>query len=446
MDELAPVIRQFRRILPNPTRLLNDVTLRELRVWLRDDVGKLVDGLARRPAFREGATWPLHVLGRDSKSVERKVVDNLETALLNAAKTCTKMLGNKRVYSQLTKSFPPRQLIVGESIEIGGTEEPKVLSRQSGLFDELELEASQIRCLAKQDAKALALINLGDYFEPRQEFVRTAEGERIQVGTHIVSMTPELHPVGNLILQSADRRLEVHLQLLTSIRRKIGRATRELGRAYRDQEASQAAWEELQKHVKLFRRTFQSGPKNAIRNACITLTQIYAAFHPAPDLEWLGMPENAVEEARGILQQRIHGYRGGELFERINDALIEVRGIYDDSDSAASVREQAIANGDLVVIKAERVVWWDCKAVSFSTPSSRAAWDVLVPLVTKARFGGFISEQDVFGEKVTGRSGMPMRIQRLKLKLPISLRKLIIPGPEARSYRLDLERRRIHLI
>lgn len=443
MDELAPVIRQFRRILPNPTRLPEDVTLRELRVWLRDDVGKLVDGLARRPTFRESAAWTLQALRPGSGSDERKVIDDLEVALSNTVKSYAKLLDNRRIYSQLTTSFPPREHITGEAVEITGNDRPKVLSRQAGLVDEFGMEASQLRHLAKQGRKVFTLVNLGDYFEPRQEFVRTPKGGRIQVGTHIVSLTPELHPVGNFILQSADRRLHGHLELLTSIRHKVARATRELGRSYREQKTAHAAWEQLQKQVKLFRRTFQSGSQNALRNACAILTQIYAAFHPAPDLDWLGMPEDAVEEARAVLRQRIRGYRGGELFERINDALIDLRRLYEDRDSGISAREEAIARGDLVLLTKERILYWEGKVLSFATASSRAAWDALIPLVTKT--GGFINEGDVFGDKITGRSSIAMRIKRLKATLPPSLRKLILPGPVARTYRLNLERRRIHL-
>jgi hypothetical protein len=66
-------------------------------------------------------------------------------------------------------------------------------------------------------------------------------------------------------------------------------------------------------------------------------------------------------------------------------------------------------------------------------------------MVKKARNGGHVTEQDVFGEKGAGRSGMPMRMQRLKKRLPGGLRKLIVPGPEPRTYRLEIERQRIHL-
>lgn len=446
MDQLTPAIRLFRQTLPKSKPLVDTVTLRKLRVWLGDDVGKLVDELSRRPAFREYAAWVVRSLQNGSDSEERKVIDSLEAALIDVARAYAKLLGNERVLTRLQTLFPPSPHVISETVEIAGNGAPRVLERETGLINETAMEISQLRHLCSRGGKEYALVKIDDYFEPQQQFVQGEDGHRIQSATAIVSMTPELHPVGNFVLQTANRRLEELLELLTKIRRKVTASIRDLGKAYKGQENAEAAWERLQDQLAVYRRTFQSGRENDLRNACIVLTQIYAAFHPAPDLDWLGLPEQLSQEGVLALQQRIRGFRGGELFERVNGALIDVRRLYEDRDPKLSAQEEAIARGDLVLVIETRELYWDGKPKLFAGARLRESWELLFPLVKKAKSRGHVTERDVFGDKVTGRSSMSMRMQRLKKQLPGGLRKLIKPGPDPRTYRVTVEPHRIYIV
>ena len=298
MDKLANTIRLYQRIMPDAQKPMDSVTLRKLRVWLSDDVATLAEGFAQRPSFRERAVWPVRALRAGSDSAERRVIDALEAAFVDSARAYAKLLKNKRMLTQLKASFPPRLGVIGESVEVSGSGPTRILSRQTGSIDEFAIEASQLQDLCDRRRGSVALVNVEDYFEPRQELCSSEDGRRIQVGTHIVSMTPELHPVGNFILQSAIRRLEIHLQLLTSVRSKIAQALRILGPPYRDDDVAQAAWDRLQVQVKVFRQTFQSGQEVGLRNACIILTQVYAAFHSAPNLDWLRCRSGSARKAK----------------------------------------------------------------------------------------------------------------------------------------------------
>lgn len=446
MDQLTPAIRLFRQTLPKSKPLVDAVTLRKLRVWLSDDVGKLVDELSRRPAFREYAAWVVRSLQNGSDSEERKVIDSLEAALSDVARAYAKLLGNERVLARLQSLFPPSPHVISETVEIAGNGAPRVLERETGLINETALEISQLKRLCSGGSKEYALVNINDYFEPQQKFVQGEDGRRVQTATAIVSMTPELHPVGNFVLQTANRRLEELLELLTAIRRKVAASIRDVGKSYKTHANAEAAWDRLQNQIAIYHRTFHSGRENDLRNACMVLTQIYAAFHPAPDLDWLGLPKHLSQAGAMVLQQRIRGFRGGELFERVNGALINVRRLYEDRDPKLSAREEAIARGDLVLVIETRELYWDGKPMLFAGANLRKSWELLFPLVKKAKNGGHVTEQDVFGDKVTGRAGMPMRMQRLKKQLPGGLRKLIKPGPDPRTYRLTVEPQRIYIV
>lgn len=434
MDQLTTAIRLFRRISPEPNQLIEAGTLRKLRVWLSDDVGRVVDELSRRPTFRQYAAWAIQSLQENVDTKERRVIDGLEVALRDVEKAYERLLNNQRIAAQLKLSFPPPLCADTETVEIRNSCVPRITHRQLGTFDELAMEISQLRQLNSQAENRYSLINIDDFFGPQQDFARLNGGDLIQTGSLIVSLNPEFHPVGNFVFQSANRRLNESLYLLTSIRHKVETAINQLQREYAGQKVAQYAWDQLQTQLGLYRVTFQRGRENDLRNDCMVLTQIYAAFHPAPDLVWLGLPAKLIQTGRLILQQRVQGFRGGELFERVHGALIGARRLYEDETVQVSAREEAVARGDLVLVCDPRELFWEGKKVQLATRSHCKSWELLLPLVMKARNGGHDTEDDVFGEKVTGRSGMAMRVQRLKALLPISLRKLIFPGPFPRTY------------
>ena len=141
----------------------------------------------------------------------------------------------------------------------------------------------------------------------------------------------------------------------------------------------------------------------------------------------------------------MRGSRGGELFERVVGALTELGHLYEDQDAKLSAREEAVARGDLVLVPEAHELYWECERLSFAGKSRRSAWALLLPLIKKAIRGGYVEEQDVFGGKVQSRSTMPMRMERLKTVLPATLRKLILPGPDPRTYRLDFQQDRIYI-
>lgn len=445
MDKLTFAERRFQQIMPKTQPVPDAVTLRNLRVWLTADVAPAVEQLTRRPLFREYATWPVRALRPEAKTPERQSIDRLEQALVAAARSYVKLLANRRILEQVRLSFPPRPRIVEEDVEVGGSGPTRTLSRRLGLIDDTLLELSQIRALCDQARPPTSLVNIEDYFEPQQEFVVGEDGRRIQVGSHIVAFTPELHPVGNLILQSAQRRLEIELELLTTVRRKVGYAIRKIGRTYQGWKNAEAAWKGFQTELQGFRRLFLSGTDAPLRNACMALTQVYAAFHPAPDLSWLDLSSHLGDEGRMILSHRIGNFRGGEMFERIAAAIGDVRHLYVEQEPDLSAREAAVARGDLVFVRRAKVLYFDGKPMSFDTTTQRLAWELLEKLVSKAQHGGSVGEQDLSDDEVRTRSYMAMRLQRLNSQLPAALRKLIRPGPEPRTYQLKLERQRIYV-
>ena len=81
--------------------------------------------------------------------------------------------------------------------------------------------------------------------------------------------------------------------------------------------AARAAWRELLARESRLRALCLTGPDATLRDSCIILTQAYGAFHPSPDLDWLGLPRHLLEPDLAALRHRITGSRTSEPVERI---------------------------------------------------------------------------------------------------------------------------------
>ena len=61
MDRIELALRRYQQIVPQPVDPIR-VPLRDLKVWLTEDVNAVLDDYTRRPAFRKNASWPVRAL------------------------------------------------------------------------------------------------------------------------------------------------------------------------------------------------------------------------------------------------------------------------------------------------------------------------------------------------------------------------------------------------
>jgi hypothetical protein len=206
--------------------------------------------------------------------------------------------------------------------------------------------------------------------------------------------------------------------------------------------AFRSQWEHLEEQkAKLYACCF-TGRDNVLRDSCMILTQVYAAFHLKPDVQWLGLPPAVVQEGIGAIRVRLYGLQGSEVTERIAAALGDLPKLYEDGAPDLSAREDAIASGGLVIDEGGVEVFWEGRPLAKRLKGR--SWDFFVALAKKARRSSPVSEGDIF-EDAQSDSTMSTSCNRLKNELPPTLRKLIGPGEEPRSYRLDLEPHRIYI-
>lgn len=433
MDRLELALRRYQQIVPKAAQHW-DVPLRALQVWLDEDVNAVLDHYTRRPTFREQASWSIRNLRPNAGTSERTLVDRIDAELVRCAKAVRKLTRYKILRRKMFELFPPKPVIVSEVVEIT-SQGVEPIHAEQGLVDETESELSRVEAIAQRWWSDL--VNINDYFEPEQEFVQDESGRYVQRGEWIVSLNPELLPVGNFVVRCLLKRVSLLNADLASIIQKSHSALEQVRPRYgKDRAEVEASWGTLSQLVQELNTVLRTGPEIRLRDACVVATQIYAAFHPRPDLAWLGLDNTLLERAGSTLEARTRQSESAEMFDRIATALDDLRYLHEGDDPRRPEIEDAIASGGLVIVEASREAHWEERSLEKLPEGS---WRFLVALARKARLRAAVDFRDVFGNDALTDSAMSTAWGRLKGRLPGSLWRLVEPGERPRTYRLNLD-------
>lgn len=442
MDRIELAERRYQAIIPKPPADPWQLPHRELEVWLLNDVCPVVADYVNRPRFREQATWPLDRLRMGADSEERRVVDAFDRALVTCATTLAKLAGNAPVADALKELYPPRESVIRGEIEIA-EDKSRRRNVEKGMLDTLAIEMSQIRGIAERFW--IDLVCEEDYFEPRGGWMFKDSTGRLQPGEFIVSFNPDLLPIGDLISRTMLRRAELLVGEVKTFRGKCLRAVARAGRRYPAQvTAVEESWEQLEAKYQTLQAAIRAAPTAALRESCVILTQVYAAYQPSPDLHWLNLPDQLIRDATVGLRFRLTDRRGLEVAERVAAALGDLRSLYVGTRPEQAAIEEAIASRGLVLLREPREAYWASERVDVDWYRHDTSWQFLWALAQKAARSSPIGEADLFDD-VVSRSAMSTAFGRLKKHLPADLWRHILPGATPRTYRMDLQDRRAYL-
>ena len=440
VDRLELALRRYQQILPQPKKHAR-MPLRDLNVWLTEDVNAVLEDYTSRPAFREHASWSIRELSNGSPSSGRVLVDRIDTEFVNCGRALLKLASNQLVERHIVKNVSKEPVVVGETVQIddAGT---RRISVEFGESCELEVERSQIRAIAERNGTDL--VNVNDYFEPQQEWTQDCDGQRLQLAAGIVSINPELLPVGDFVVRRLIARVKMRVDVLSSLRQRCLSALQQVRPPYRkDRTKVEEAWSQLSETSTALVRMLRTGVDCRLRDACVVATQIYAACHPHPNVTWLGLDPCVVDRALPMLRSRFTGLHNDHYFDRIAAALGSLRLLYDDESPNRSAIEEAIASGGLVIVQVRREVFWQAQKLKEQPTGS--AWKLLLALASKAPSRAVVEVRDVWGDEAVSDSAMSTAWGRLKKCLPPSLWRLVRPGEERRTYSLHLDALRTHL-
>ena len=440
MDRIESAVRRYKQLLPDAVEHISGSKLRQLQVWLAEDVCLAIEPYIARPRFRDHAAWPVRSLRREAQTLERQQIEVVDAAIVRCARALSGLAAKASIKTAL-RSLPANSLP-----EIPRNTQSGALSESitySGVYD-LDKKCEQIAQLARRPWKDL--VQIEDYFEPQQEFVDVEPGELVQRGEFIVTFNPELRSLGNFVVRCLLRRLDIIIDGLAEFRLQILLAQRKLTRQFSGSVELQTAWEDLQKAKLALVTSCQAGHQAGLRDSCIIATQVYGAFHSAPDLGWLGLSTPITEHGLNCLRARATQRRNGEMFERIVGAIGDLKRLYENAPPVDSAFDEAVATGGLVIDVGRRKVFWETRDITDDLNRFRIRWKLLLALATKAAYMGHVTEDDVDDRRGKALTFMSSNVDRLRKMLPASLKKLIIPGSDPRSYRLTLEAQRIHVI
>ena len=121
MSSLSFLRRRYEQIMSRPSPRWHDVPERQIRAWLTDDVCPFLHEFVRRPAFREQAAWPLRALAPVAGSAERRLVEEVDEALVACGKTFLRVSQLRAVHACLERRVPPRRVVTQEAVIVRGT-------------------------------------------------------------------------------------------------------------------------------------------------------------------------------------------------------------------------------------------------------------------------------------------------------------------------------------
>ncbi|MBW3597267.1 MAG: hypothetical protein KY475_08335 [Planctomycetes bacterium] len=438
MDRLELALRRYRQICAAPAGP-GEVPMRDVVIWLREDVSRVLEEYAFRPTFRAYASWPVVALCPGAETPERHLVERAGEQLVECAEALLKVLRLRTVLRKIGELFPPTSTVVSQTVEIrNGGQRPFAAER--AIVDHFQIELGQLQAVADRDWTDL--VNVADYFEPQQEFVETEDGEWLQRGEWVVSVNPELLPAGNFIVRCLRKRISMRHEILKACRGRCLVALRQIRRKLKGCDAVEEAWTSLTQTVDEIERTFQTGREARLRDACVVSTQLYGAFHPDPDLSWLGLDPEIVENGLAMVKFRLRTFQGAHMLERAAASLGDLRRLYEEGRPDQSEIEESIASGGLVILESDHIAYWEGKQLTKEIVGT--SWKFLHALARKARHRAAVEERDVF-DKVVSDSAMSTAWGRLKKMLPAPLWSRVKLGAAPRTYRLDLEPHRIFL-
>jgi len=443
MDRIELAERRYRQIVPEPVRNWVDMPVRELGIWLKDEVAPLVGEYTARRKFRDAACWSLHELREGADTPARRQVDATAAALTRHACMLRTALKSRRVAAAVAESLPPLPLVDQELVVMGSGARPT--SRTTREVDRFPSLVAQVEAIARPFWRDL--VDPADYLEPRGAWLLQEEpSEHVTAGEFVVSLNPELHAIGDFISRCLFRRVEVLAEILAGADRAVLACVPALGRTAPKSVSGVAGdRDQLQETIRQLHTICGPDDEAAVRDSCVVLAQVYTAFHPAPDIGWLGLPDHVIEAGRLTLRHRFTNVRNPELTERVAAALGDLRRLYANEPPGQSALEEAVARGGLVLTASPCAAYWEKKLLAINWANNDRPWEMLVALARKGRFGAAVEERDLFPGGASF-SAMPNLFGRLKGLLPAELRKQIIPGIEPRSYRLELDSAQIVVI
>jgi hypothetical protein len=179
-----------------------------------------------------------------------------------------------------------------------------------------------------------------------------------------------------------------------------------------------------------------AGIEARIRDSCIALLQVYAAYRTQANLTWLGLPPEFTQTSNDI-PRRVAERNDVSVTERIAAALIDVTDMYRHEIEPEAVIGEQCQDHALVLVMGPglRRAYWQGTLIDQDWTNQTMPWDLLCTLAEHAKTERGV---DAMVSQEGDRGGsLKDRRHRLKNLLPADLNERIQPAGRG-TYRLAL--------
>jgi hypothetical protein len=337
---------------------LNEATSDRAEEWLRNEVCPVVPELARNRSFRLAVRWSGDHLSRGANADERRLVEAVDEALVRCAMELAAVTVADARETSVDHQDAPFRVAINPS------------------------ERAKIDLIAGRPW--LDLVCCEDFFHPACELcLRNPNSDH----TIAFRSRGELRlPLGDYIARYMFGRIDYWKSLLEPIWNDV------FFRPVRPDNGRQVAGNRLfdakinlDSAIQRLRNACCSGPRPQQREACVALTQIYAAYAQAPKLEWVGLRHGVSTGIGGVIRSCVRrrnsemitvqpGRHGSlEVVDRqpaslcdpvilrqVSAALHDVAPFYELPEDPDDLIEWAIDRARLVIVdRSPRAVFWD---------------------------------------------------------------------------------------
>jgi hypothetical protein len=450
MDLLHLAQHRFQQLASRLLQPMTEQTSDDVERWLRDQVCAAVEPLTRSAPFQRIARWSPDHLGPGATTEQRRLVERVDRALIKAARhlvTATDELEPLHVVGD-TRLVAPSP-VAAAAPRTPAAEPVPVLEWIAGRpwFD--------LVCPDEYFTGHRGLHLLTGRIDCTDEFLR--------------ELDPRV-PLGDYVARGMFARIEFFARKIDDVWRLRFHSAQGEGQACASlAERLFTIKIQLDRAIDELRKACHKGRATRLRDACATLTLVYAAYAPNPDLGWLGCPEGSpaaeasclratvrppseliTAKADGRGRLRVVGGRRAllcrpDVVQGIAGALAVAAELYrrpaETEDAIDWLRQQTRL---LLVDQRPRTAYWDGQPFGQHWDQFPVVWDLLWELARRARQGRPLQAEDVTppGHSTTA---VKHRRSRLSKEIPAALDALI-DDVRPKGYRLQLERDEIALM
>ncbi|NLS97892.1 MAG: hypothetical protein GXX96_37615 [Planctomycetaceae bacterium] len=440
MDGLHTALRHYERIRPEAREELTSRVADELNAWMEGDACQVVQELLPHPDFRRHASWPIERLVSTSLCAERCRVQAVDDALVAYAGELAVLAGQPANRQQLLlmedqETPVARDLVAGST----GGDQAAGVERVPRLVTQLEWIA---------DRPWIDLVSVADYFHSVSQLnlrqgVNEDSGLQPQLAAFLPYSNVRLRQLGDLVSRSMLTRVEFWADYLRRAEMRCHEARRRVCQGEPQPEERVIATQLQLRESRDTLETLFHGEEADLRDGCIGLVQVIAAYRPMTELSWLGEVAQLSANAAAI-RDRVRRV-GLEVTDPVAKSLGQVWPLYRQPIMEEEIIERACREHRLVMVCGVgfRAVYWKGEEVTVDWRNKTLRWEFLLGLAEAAMKKQGV---DAFLEK-TGRGPKPLKDRKARLKqdLPADLYELIQPAGRG-TYKLDLPPEEIGLL